>query len=97
MKPGPAISTFAICGFCGNAATSACASARGFVRACLASSSAAFVAKSPCSALRVRSIDEGRNGIGGQYVLLPQARDGLQDEVVQGVFHSGDSGNRALL
>ncbi len=55
MKPGPAISTFSTSGLAGSAATSACASARGFVRAGLASASAAFVAKSPWSRLLVRS------------------------------------------
>jgi hypothetical protein len=32
---------------------------------------------------------EGCSDIDGQYALLPQARDGLQDKLVQGVFHAG--------
>jgi hypothetical protein len=32
---------------------------------------------------------DGRGGGVGQYVLFPQARNGLQDELVQGVFHAG--------
>lgn len=55
MKPGPAISTLATSSLAGNAATSAWASARGLLRAGLASSIAALVAKSPCSRVLGRS------------------------------------------
>ena len=48
MKPGPAISVFAISSFAGIAATIASASLRGFVRAALARRIATPVAKSPC-------------------------------------------------
>ncbi len=47
MKPGPAISTRATSSLAGRAASNACAMARGLLRAALASSIAALVAKSP--------------------------------------------------
>src|SRR6478736_5002518 len=48
MKPGPAISTLAMPSDAGSAATKACASARGLVRAAFASVIATLVEKSPC-------------------------------------------------
>ena len=65
MKPGPAISTAAMSSPAGSASTSACASARGLVRAGLASSIAALVEKSPCAAI-LRALDHevGRRQVG---------------------------------
>src|SRR5690606_5782647 len=72
MKPGPAISTFAMSSLGGNAATSAWASARGLVRAALASSIAALVAKSPCSRVLGRSIT--KSGVGASAGRVPATR-----------------------
>ena len=55
MKPGPAISVFAISGAAPRAATMACAASRGFRPTRLAICSATFVAKSPWSAFFGRS------------------------------------------
>src|SRR5690606_3634554 len=72
MKPGPAISTFAMSSLGGNAATSACASARGLVRAALAISIAALVAKSPCSRVLGRSMT--KSGVGASAGSVPATR-----------------------
>jgi hypothetical protein len=55
MKPGPAISAFAISGAEARAFTMASAASRGFAPTRLASCRATLVAKSPWSALRGRS------------------------------------------
>ncbi len=72
MKPGPAISTRATSSLAGSAATSACASARGLVRAALASSIAALVAKSPCSRVLGRSTT--KSGGAASAGTVPAAR-----------------------
>jgi hypothetical protein len=66
MKPGPAISTLLTSSLRGSASTSACASARGLLRAALASSIAALVAKSPWSRVFGRSTTKsgGRESAG---------------------------------
>src|SRR5690606_29131319 len=69
---GPAISTRATSSLAGSAATSACASARGLVRAVLAMSIAALVAKSPCSRVLGRSIT--KSGEGASAGIVPAAR-----------------------
>src|SRR5262245_52485836 len=50
MKPGPAISTLSICGSEASSGAMRSASARGARPACLASTMAALVARSPCEA-----------------------------------------------
>ncbi len=55
MKPGPAMSVFAISGASASAATMACATSRGFIPTRLASCRATLVAKSPWSAFFGRS------------------------------------------
>jgi hypothetical protein len=88
MKPGPAISTRATSAFAGNASTISCASARGLLRAGLASAIAMLVAKSPCSRVLVRST--AMVGMTRSAGSVPDARSVSVAEIsnaLQCIFH----------